>query len=617
MAKYLKSLLSLKYFFLLSTFSLTLLTFLIKRTCKPKFRVKMNTIFKSLSVAAIAVLTLSFQTMAQTVQDGLKNLDAERYNAAGTIFKQLVATAPTAENYFYQGYYFLNLRDGVDLVQAKDAFAKGAALDAKRPDAINRVGLATVKLLSGDKAGAKADFDLIKKDTKNKNDEVMFRIGEAYTLSETINDPAEAVTNIQAGLDLLKVKNNPDYYIAIASAYLIKNDGGGAMTALENALNMQQKVAKIRTQMGRVWYQGKNYQKAQVELQEAIKADADYAPAYYLLSNLYTTFGKYDLAAKNAKLYLDKSEATDASKLKYVKLAFAVKDYDGAMVVLNQIFDNLKDPIKYRLRGYIQTEKGECAEAVKNIQEFLDKAAKDRHLASDYGTMGRAYVCIKDDATKKMNDSLGIMSMEKAIEMGDTTYNYMNDVANTYKASKNWMKLAGTYERIITKSKKPIGGDYYNLADTYVRAKEYVKADSAYAKAIVLYKNTWAPPFIYQARARQRANPTDSTFSASVPYEKYISVFEATATEADKAKESNKKNISEAYGYLGYKILLKEKDTIRATEFMNQALKYDSTNVNAKQVLQSITGGTPAPAGTTPPPNNNTPGGTGGGQPKN
>ena len=58
----------------------------------------MNKILKSLAVTAMAVLTMSFQTMAQTVQDGLKNLDAERYNAAGTIFKQLVDSAPTAEN---------------------------------------------------------------------------------------------------------------------------------------------------------------------------------------------------------------------------------------------------------------------------------------------------------------------------------------------------------------------------------------------------------------------------------------------------------------------------------------------------------------------------------------
>lgn len=578
----------------------------------------MNKILKSLAVAATAVLTLSFHTMAQTVQDGLKNLDAERYMAAETIFKQLASSAPTAENYYNLGYFYLNLQDEqFDLVKAADAFTKGAATNEKRPDPINRVGLATVKLLSGDKAGAKADFDLIKKDTKNKNADVLFRIGEAYALNEKINDPAEAVLNIQAALDLQKVKNNPDYYIAMAEAYLIKNDGGAAMTALENAANMGQKLAKIKTMMGRVWYQGKQYQKAQGFLNEAIAADPTYAPAYFMLSNLFTTFGKFKQAAENAKLGLDNSEATPAAKLRYIKLATAAKDYDGALTVLNQIFDTEKDPIKYRLKGYIQTEKGECADGVKNITEFLNKAEKERHLASDWGMLGRAYACIKDDANKKLNDSLSIINMDIAIEKGDSTFDYNTAIINNYKVAKNWPKVAERYEKMIATSKKPADAPtYYNLADAYMRSRNFVKADTVYSKAIELYKDVWMFPYIQKARAKQYALGTtvDSTFLAAPLYEQYIN----KSTDAMKADTKNAKYFSEAYGYLGYKALLVEKNPAKATEFMNSALKYDPNNTKATQVLQSINGTTP-PAGTTTTPNTNSPnGGTGGGvQPKN
>jgi lipopolysaccharide biosynthesis regulator YciM len=570
----------------------------------------MNKILKSLSVSAVAVLALTFHTLAQTVQDGLRNLDAERYNAAGTVFNQLTTSAPTAENYFYQGYYFLNLPEA-DLAKAKDAFTKGAAVD-KKPDPLNRVGLAAVKLLSGDKAGAKADFDLIKKDTKNKNPEVLFRIGEAYALSEDpkLNDPAEAVLNIQAGLDVLKVKNNPDYYIALAKAFLLKNDGGSAMTALENALNMGQKAALIRTTMGKVWLQGKNYPRAQTELNEAIKADPEHAPAYYYLSALFQIFGKYDLAAKNAKLYLEKSEASDAAKLRYVKLAFTVKDYDGATQVLNTIFDKIQDPVKYRLRGYTQVEKGECAEGIKNIQEFLKQAPQDRHLPLDYGQIGRGYICIKDDANKAANDSIGITYMEKAMELGDTTTNYMNDIVNVYKASKRWDKLAATYEKVMAKTGKATAPDYYNLADAYMRSKEYVKADSALSKTIALYKDTWLVPYIIKARAKQYANPNDSTFAAAPIYEKYISL----VPEADKAKDNTKRYLAEAYGYLGVKALLLDKDTAKAKEYMNMVLTFDPANQQALKVLESINGGTTPPAnGSATPPTNNNPSGSSGG----
>ncbi|RFS14461.1 lipopolysaccharide assembly protein LapB [Emticicia sp. C21] len=572
----------------------------------------MNKILRSLSVSAVAVLALTFHTMAQTVQDGLRNLDAERYNAAGTVFNQLTTSAPTAENFFYQGYYFLNLPEP-DLAKAKDAFTKGAATE-KKPDPLNRVGLATVKLLSGDKAGAKADFDLIKKDTKNKNPEVLFRIGEAYAISEDpkLNDPAEAVLSIQAGLDVLKVKNNPDYYIALAKAFLLKNDGGSAMTALENALNMGQKAAVIRTLMGRVWFQGKNYPKAQQELNESIKADPEHAPAYYYLSGLFTVFGKYDLAAKNAKLYLEKSEASDNAKLQYVKLAFTSKDYDGATQVLNSIFDKIQDPVKYRLRGYTQVEKGECAEGVKNVQEFLKQAPQDRHLASDYGTIGRGYICIKDDANKAANDSIGITYMEKAMELGDTTTNYTNDIVAVYKAAKRWDKLAPLYEKSIAKAgPKANGADYYNLADSYMRTKDYVKADSALSKTIILYKDTWLVPYIIKARAKQYANPNDSTFAAAPVYEKYISL----VPEADKVKDNTKKYLAEAYGYLGVKALLLDKDTAKAKEYMNLVLTYDPANQQALKVLDSINGtntATPTNGTATPPANNNPSGSSGG-----
>ena len=578
----------------------------------------MNKILKSLAVTAIAVLTISIQTMAQTVQDGLKNLEAERYNAAETIFKQLASSAPTAENYYNLGYFYLNLQDDqFDLVKATDAFTKGAATNEKKPDPLNRVGLATVKLLSGDRAGAKADFDLIKKDTKNKNADILFRIGEAYALNVKINDPAEAVLNIQAALDLQKVKNNPDFYIAMAKAFLIKNDGGASMTALENAANMGQKLAVIKTLMGKVWYQGKQYQKAQGFLNEAITADPTYSPAYFLLSNLFTTFGKYKQAAENAKFGLDNSEATPAAKLRYIKLATASKDYDGALAVLNQIFDAEKDPIKFRLKGYIQTEKGDCADGVKNITQFLTQAAKDRHLASDWGMLGRAYACIKDDANKKLNDSLAIINMDLAVEKGDSTFDYNGAIINIFKVAKNWPKVAERYEKNIATSKKPADATvYYNLADSYMRARNFVKADTIYSKAIELYKDVWMFPHIQKARAKQYAlgSTVDSTFLAAPLYERYINV----STDAMKADAKNAKYFSEAYGYLGYKALLVEKNPVKATEFMNSALKYDPTNTKATQVLQSISGTTPG-VGTTTPPNNNTPNGStsGGTQPKN
>jgi tetratricopeptide (TPR) repeat protein len=265
--------------------------------------------------------------------------------------------------------------------------------------------------------------------------------------------------------------------------------------------------------------------------------------------------------------------------------------------VLNEIFDTEKDPIKYRLRGYIQAERGECADGVKNIRAFLNEAVKERHLASDWGMLGRSYACIKDEANKKINDSLGIMNMEIAIEKGDSTFDYKTAIVNIHKGNKAWDKVAISLEKNITNS--PKGGtavDYYNLADAYMRSKNFIKADTTYSKVIELYKDTWLFPYIQKARAKQYAlgSTVDSTFSAAPYYEKYISL----STDAMKTDTKSAKYFSESYGYLGYRALLIEKNTAKATEFMNFALKYDPSNTKAQQVLEKISGNT-APTSTT------------------
>jgi Tfp pilus assembly protein PilF len=73
-------------------------------------------------------LLVSNMAFAQTVQDGLNFIDRHQPNRAKQVFESLVASAPTGENYFYLGYYFLHRRDWDS---AKAAFEKGRLADPK------------------------------------------------------------------------------------------------------------------------------------------------------------------------------------------------------------------------------------------------------------------------------------------------------------------------------------------------------------------------------------------------------------------------------------------------------------------------------------------------------
>jgi hypothetical protein len=62
----------------------------------------MNMNVKKLAFGAAVVFFTNF-AVAQTVQDGINSIDSDKYAQAKTNFTNMIASAPTAENYFYLG----------------------------------------------------------------------------------------------------------------------------------------------------------------------------------------------------------------------------------------------------------------------------------------------------------------------------------------------------------------------------------------------------------------------------------------------------------------------------------------------------------------------------------
>ena len=111
----------------------------------------MNNQKKSLLTILFVGASFAAPVLAQDVQTALKDIDAERFTKAGQALTQLATSAPTADNQFYLGYYYL--RSG-QVDQAKAAFDKGNAADPKNQ--LNNVGLAGVALMKKDRATAKS-----------------------------------------------------------------------------------------------------------------------------------------------------------------------------------------------------------------------------------------------------------------------------------------------------------------------------------------------------------------------------------------------------------------------------------------------------------------------------
>jgi hypothetical protein len=558
--------------------------------------------FKNLLLVLGLVVTMSAQ--AQSLDEAIKHLDAERFEAANKAFSALVQTTPSTSTYFYKGYALLRSPEGVNadvIKEAAAAFTAGSALD-KKGDPLNQIGLGMVKLASKDVAGAKLIFEEVKKATKSKNMDVLHRIAEAYTLFPGSTDAGEAIMNINMAIEKSKVKDNPEYYITKADAYMLKNEGGDAMNALQNAERFNKKMGRIYEKMSKVWLQSRNYKEADAVIKKGIAADATHAPMYKYQSSYLQTMGKYADAAAAAKNYLMNSDGDCKAKVRYAKLAFVAKDFSSVKSTIDEVKSCSKDPYLYRMTGIMNFEGAKPTEAIKDLETFIKNAPAEENKAMDYGYIGRSYLSMPGDAAaKKISDSLGIMNVEKAIQMGDTTFNYYNDMATIFFKAKDYKKAAKYSEKAGLAKKGATAADFATVGTYYNYDKNWIKADEYVDKALGLYKDGWIDGYPLSARVKAYKNSTDSTYSAGFKsaslYEKYLSLIGTGKTDP-----KNKRNVTEALIYLAGREFQVNKNSIKALEFLDEVVKIDPTNASVQKQIDAIKGIKPATPGAVPPP---------------
>src|ERR1700760_20767 len=113
---------------------------------------KINT---KLALAVLGLVFIGTAVKAQSLDDAKKAIDAEQYQKAKSMLKNLTNTqADKDENYFYLGWVYLK-QDYPD--SAKTAFNKGIAINPK--SALNYAGLGAVAHVTKDNAGATSNFN--------------------------------------------------------------------------------------------------------------------------------------------------------------------------------------------------------------------------------------------------------------------------------------------------------------------------------------------------------------------------------------------------------------------------------------------------------------------------
>lgn len=521
-------------------------------------------------------LLMNSLVFAQTVQDGKKFLNYQRYTSAVETLEKVAAASPAnAEAQYWLGQAYIESKQPE---KAREVYRK--ALEASGSNPMLLVGMGHVELLEDKKNEARQRFETAISLTKAKDVAVLNAIGKAN--ADKNGDADYAIEKLTLATTLKGFKE-PDVYINMGDAYRKKNDGGGAVRSYQNAISVDPKNAVGHYKIGKVYItQGKDQEATFTKnFHDAINADVNFAPAYYELYvfNFFRDVYKSKSYFNQYKALTDKGPALDYEE---ASLSFAAGEYQDAVTKASALltqYGEKADPRLYRLKAYSLVKLGDTASAIKDIEVFFSKASEDMIVPDNW--LVAAEMAAKYPERQEAFDKY----VRRAIE-SDTTAKGKVAIArkavDIFKKSQNQPKVAEWALNVVRLGEPNPGKvDIYNAGFETFKSGDYMKADSLFD----VYKTKY-PDEVYGHYWSFRAlSVVDSTMEQGLAIPDATKFIEIA--EQDKVK--NKSTLVTAYGYLaGYHANVK-KDFATAISFLDKIIEVDPANADAlknKDILQ-------------------------------
>ncbi|MCJ8210775.1 hypothetical protein MUY27_13740 [Mucilaginibacter sp. RS28] len=548
-------------------------------------------LLSKVTYAAASMVFIGSSAFSQSLADAKKAIDAEQYQKAKSILKNLTTTQPTKdENFFYLGWVY-TLQEYPD--SAKAAFNKGIAANAK--SALNYAGLGAVARLDKDNAGIKSNFDqaaaLAGKDSKP-----YLYIGRGYLLTPGTSNvvaPADAnaaIAALQKGLSINA--KDADIDIALGDAYRSQLKSNDAYKYYSDAVNLSPNSTTANVAIGVLWRYANNFEDSEKQFQKALSIDPNFGPAYrewaetdlrWALTDPKMASAKVKEAADNYRKYLSLTDMSTESRMRYADFLIQAGDYKTLQQEAAALAASANSNLRvYRYLAYSAYENKDYPAGLTAINKWISSADPKRIIPRDYLYLGRLELA-------SGQDSLGIQALRKAYQLDTTQTEVFNEIAKSYYAKKRYKDAAEAYSQYISKTPRAKLQDYLNQGISYFYAYDdkdpkadtmlLVKSDSAFAHiehvatspiaAVALYR-----AYVNDTKDRDRQNIKGL---AKPYYEKYIQIVTTKGvTDADK------KNLASAYAYLGTYYQYKEKDNAKAEENFTKARELDPTNRQAQ-----------------------------------
>ena len=362
--------------------------------------------------------------------------------------------------------------------------------------------------------------------------------------------------------------------LALGDAYLANSAsdntmGGKAMNKYEAASEACPKNPLALIKIGRLAVNGRIYDQAIDAFNKALQIDQNYPVVYKELAEAYYFTKQYDKMKSNFEKYIALSPWDNQAKSSIITIYYNAKEYDKAIEEAtkglandptNYVFQRVIAFSNYELKRY-----PEAAQAMKAFWDNPNKKIKDidyiyaARIASQTG-----------DTTAAMN------YFKVALANDSTNCDLLGEFGKVLYLAKHYNEAIAQYAMKKEKCNTLTSLELYYLGKSYSMSGDSIMADTTFGEFIA--RNPTSPDG-YLQRALTSMKIDKEQYKAVPYYQKYI---ELTASDPVKYK----RNLTDAYSYLGLYYFDKMKDKDQAKTYFMKALEVDPANEMATEMMK-------------------------------
>lgn len=530
-------------------------------------------------------LFLSIGALAQSIQEGINHLYADRFKSAESVFKKILAVNPNViEATYWLGQSYLD-EDKND--EARQLYDRALLANGNAP--LLLVGIGHVELLENKTNEARQRFETaltLSRTRKGDDPDILHAIGRANVDAKK-GDLAYAIEKLE-----LAVQRDPksaDSYLQLGNAYRKANPGQGGGQAFINyqkALQVNPNFVYAYVRIAKLYETQRNWEIVLKNLNDAVAKDPNFSLAYYELFYYYFYRKEYAKADEYFRKYIGSRPNEDQMEHDYLQsqLCWAKKDYDCAIAKAKIVESAMGAKVKPRVLrqlSYSYMGKGDYENAKKYVDAFFTRE-KDEFIPQDFMLKGEIYAAAGMPCEEVYTVFMEGANADTVLE---SKLDYLNEAADYFKTKTCKKEEADIRMARYALLPNQNPAHFVNIGILYSQAGDLKKADSLFVEY-----NKAFPDSIYGYYWSGRVNFMLDTSLSVEPYiSNLVQNYQKTLSIAETDKiRFRSHGVVAALTLLGYHNNIR-KDRDSALVYALRGLAIDTANAQLKGIVDFLT----------------------------